>query len=553
MLFARTHGVPSSRLHRRLAVPLLLVAVRAADGQADHATHTLGLVDFQVSCAPATQSPFNRAVALLHHMTYPQARMAFQEIVAGDPTCAMAHWGIAMTRFQPLWPTRPDAAALQRGWTEAEQATALAKTPRDQLFAAAVKAFYQDPTSTDYWLRVRRWEAAMAAAHTTLPDDDEVSVFYALAHLAVTRSDTVTRANADRAADLLVGVYRRNPDHPGAMHYLVHANDVPTRERELLAVTRRYDAVAPRNPHALHMPTHIYTRLGEWNNVVSGNLRAAAAALEYPAGERGEFVWDEYPHAVEYVIYAYLQQAADDSAGAALQRLLATARLEPTFKTAFHLASTQARYALERRDWSAASAIIPRQPAWLAWDRFGWPEAISHFARGLGAVHLGQLDEARAASARMDTLEQTSQRAREELFVRNIRILKLQLNAWLAHVEGDAASSTTWMREAVVLEASTPKHPVTPAPTIPALELLGDLLLEQKNPREALDAYRGSLARYPNLFNSVLGAARAAVAAGETEQAKTYYRQLLSLAQGGGRASILAEARTYARDSTGSR
>lgn len=329
------------------------------------------------------------------------------------------------------------------------------------------------------------------------------------------------------------------------MHYLVHANDVPTRAQELLEVTRKYDALAPRNPHALHMPTHIYTRLGDWNAVVNGNLRAAEAALEHPAGERGEFVWDEFPHAIEYIVYAYLQRAADDSAGLAMERLLGTRRIEPTFKTAFHIASTQARYALERRDWTRAATIVPREPAWLAWDRFGWPEAVSQFARGLGAAHLGRLPSARAASARLDTLERTTRSAREELFARNVRMLRLELDAWIAHRNRDTASSMALMREAVALEASTPKHPVTPAPTIPALELLGDLLLEQKRPTDALAAYRGSLERYPNVFNSVLGAARAARAAGDPGLARAFYQQLVRLGDGGGRKPILAEAREF--------
>jgi hypothetical protein len=200
--------------------------------------------------------------------------------------------------------------------------------------------------------------------------------------------------HADRAAEILLRVYRQHPEHPGSMHYLVHANDVPGRERELLDITRKYESAAPRNPHALHMPTHIYTRLGDWDGVIRGNLKAAEAALEHPAGENGEFVWDEFPHAIEYLVYAYLQKGAHDEAAAQLKRLLGTARLEPSFKTAFHLASTQARYALERHAWNEAALIAPREPASLDWNRFPWPEAIAQFAHGLGAVHLGKLDAA---------------------------------------------------------------------------------------------------------------------------------------------------------------
>jgi len=489
---------------------------------------------------------FNRAVALLHHMTYPQAREAFQRIATTDPHCAMAHWGIAMTLFQPLWPTRPRPQELQRGWVAVQTANALRpRTERERLFVAAAAAFFIEPASPDYWLRIRRWEQATAEVHASFPDDPEAAAFHALALLATAPSDTISRSHADRAARLLLSVYERNPDHPGAMHYLVHANDMPGREQELLAITRKYEAVAPRNPHALHMPTHIYTRLGDWDGVIRGNLRAAEAALEYPAGDHGEFVWDEFPHAIEYLVYAYLQKGADDGAKAQLERLRATARLEPTFKTAFHLASTEARYALERRAWNEASRLVPREPATLDWDRFTWPEAIAQFARGLGGAHLGNVNEARAAGVRLEDLETATRKAGEDLFARNIRILRLELNAWLAHVEGQRESSVGLMREAAALEASTPKHAVTPGPTLPASELLGDLLMEQKQPAEALAAYKRAMELYPRRFNGLLGAARAAHAVGDDSLARTLYQELLEVADGGTRQPALKEAQNH--------
>jgi hypothetical protein len=329
------------------------------------------------------------------------------------------------------------------------------------------------------------------------------------------------------------------------MHYLVHANDVPGRERESLEITRKYEAVAPRNPHALHMPTHIYTRLGDWNGVIRGNLRAAEAALEYPAGDHGEFIWDEFPHAIEYLVYAYLQKGSDVDGAAQLKRLRGTARLEPTFKTTFHLASTQARYALERRAWNEAALLVPREPATLDWDRFTWPEAIAQFARGLGLAHLGKIEKARAAGERLEELEAATRKAREDLFARNIRVLRLELNAWLAHVEGQSESSVALMREAAELEASTPKHAVTPGPTLPAHELFGDLLMEQNQPAEALAAYKRSMGTYPRRFNGLLGAARAARALGDDSLARTFYQELLEVAEGGTRQPTLKEAQNY--------
>jgi hypothetical protein len=458
----------------------------------------------------------------------------------------MAQWGIAMTLFQPLWPTRPGVEERQRGWEAVQKAIALElPTERERLFVAAAEAFFLEPLGSDYWLRIRRWEQASEKLYAAFPDDPEATAFYALAHLATAPSNAISQAHSDRAAEMLLRVYERHPDHPGAMHYLVHANDVPGRERESLEITRKYDAAAPRNPHALHMPTHIYTRLGDWNGVIRGNLRAAEAALEYPAGDHGEFVWDEFPHAIEYLVYAYLQKGADDEAAAQLKRLHATARLEPTFKTAFHLASIPARYALERRAWNEAALLPSREPSTLDWDRFAWPEAIMQFARGLGAAHLGNVNEARAAGQRLDELEAATREAGEELFARNIQVLRLELNAWVAHEEGQRESSVALMREAANLEASTPKHAVTPGPTLPAHEQLGDLLMEQNQPGEALAAYQRSMASYPRRFNGLLGAARAARALGDESLARTSYQQFLELANDGTRQPAVKEAQEY--------
>jgi tetratricopeptide (TPR) repeat protein len=491
----------------------------------------LGTVNFPVSCSARAQVEFDRAVALLHHMTYPAAREGFERVAAIDPHCAMAHWGIAMTLFQPLWPTRPGREELRKGWEAVRTAEALRPpTERERLFIEAAAAFFRDPDSTDYWGRIRRWEQATAKVYTAFPHDPEAAAFYALAHLATAPPERVSREHADRAAAILLDIYRRNPDHPGAMHYLVHANDVPGRERESLEIVRKYETVAPRNPHALHMPTHIYTRLGDWDAVIDGNLRAAEAALDRPVGDERQYVSDEFPHAIEYLIYAYLQKGADDLAAGQLKRLRETPGLQPSFKTAFHLASTQARYALERGAWGEAISLVPREPATLDWDRFAWAEAVVWFARGLGAAHMGKVEQARAAAERLRELEATTEKAGEDQFTRNVRILRLMVRAWLAFAEQDRALSVTLMREAAELEASTPKHAVTPGATLPAHELLGDLFLAQGQPAEALLAYRHSLALYPGRFNSLAGAARAARDSGDEPGARSFYRQLLDAA-----------------------
>ncbi len=506
-----------------------------------------GDVDFPISCSGPAQGEFNRAVALLHHMTYPQARAAFERVAKLDPQCAMAHWGIAMTLFQPLWPTRPGPEELRRGWEEVQKARGLAPpTERERLFVGAAEAFFRDPASPDYWARIRRWEEAMEKIHVAFPEDAEAAAFYALAHLATAPADRISRTNADLAAKVLSGILKKNPRHPGAMHYLVHASDVPGREREAFDVVCGYAETAPRNPHALHMPTHVFTRLGDWDRVIRGNLLAAEAALEYPAGKDGQFVWDEFPHALEYLIYAYLQKGADDQAAVELNRLQGTERLEPTFKTAFHLASTQARYAVERRDWAAAAALVPRQPAALPWDQFPWPEAVTWFARGLGAAHQNQIEEAQRAGHRLQELEAAARKGGEELFSRQIRILRLEVQAWLAHSTQDNESSLKLMREASELEQSTPKPAATPAPTLPAQELLGDLLMEQEQPKQALAAYEQSLKLYPRRFNSLLGAARASRAAADDITAQSYSRELLQIGAGGSRRTALEEAQRFA-------
>ncbi|HJU64512.1 MAG TPA: tetratricopeptide repeat protein [Gemmatimonadaceae bacterium] len=510
-----------------------------------HADGALGSVDFAVSCSAPAQAEFNRAVGLLHHMTYPRARESFQQVAKLDPSCAMAHWGIAMTLFQPLWPTRPGPDELRLGWAEVQKARALdLRTDRERLFVDAAAAFFE-PGTWDYWQRIGRWEEAMRRAYAALPRDPEVTAFRALSLLATAPSDKVTRDHADEAAALLLAMYEQQPEHPGAMHYLVHANDTPGRERESLKIVRAYGTAAPRNPHALHMPTHIYTRLGDWGAVIDGNQAAAEIALAHPAGDRGQFVWDEFPHAIEYLVYAYLQMGEDGEALRQLKRLTGTARLEPTLKTAFHLASTQARYALERRAWGEARALAPRDPSTLDWDRFKWPEAVTWFARGLGSVYEGRVQDAEAARTRLQQLETAAGESGEQLFARNIRVLRLAVDAWLAHAKGEKRGGERLMREAAELEVSTPKHAVTPGPTLPAHELLGDLLLEQDQPAQALTAYERSLELYPRRFNSLLGAARAARAAGDDARARGFYQQLLEVAGNGTRQPALSEARTF--------
>ena len=524
----------------------VLLALYATDAHAlDDGGQPLGTVEFPVSCSDQAQQEFNRAVALLHHMTYPRAKAAFGHVAALDPACAMAQWGVAMTLFQPLWPTRPGPEQLQQGWEAVQRAEALAPpTERERLYIAAAEAFYREPESTDYWERIRRWEAAQEALYQRFPDDHDAATLYALAHLATAQASETAPEHHARAADILASVHANSPDHPGSIHYTIHANDTRGREHESLDVVRGYAKIAPRNPHALHMPTHIFTRTGDWDEVIQGNLQAAEAALAHPAGDDGRYVWDEFPHAVEYLVYAHLQQGADEAAAEQLERLQSTEHLDPTFKTAFHLSSIPARYALERGAWEEAAALPPRPHDALQWDRFPWPESVTWFARGLGAAHLGRLDDTERALERLGELEQAADQAGEALFTNQIRVLRLALSAWQAHARGQEDLAIEQMQAAAELELATPKHPVTPAPTLPADELLGDLLMESGRPEQALAAYERSLELHPNRLNSLLGAARAAQALEDEETAREFYAALTAMAVGESNRAGLKEALT---------
>ena len=541
---------PSKHVKKSTAIVVCLVFTMICAGcgkESEKNEYPLGRAHFAISGSAEAQQEFNRAVVLLHHMTYPQARAAFKHVAELDSNCAMAHWGIAMTLFQPLWPTRPGPKELQQGWEAVQRAKALAApTERERLFIAATEAFFLEPAAKNYWERIRRWEKAMETLYNKFPEDHEVAAFYALAHLATAPSGGSSLDHQNLSAKIALSIHAENPIHPGSIHYLIHANDVRGRQHESLDIVRSYNNIAPRNPHALHMPTHIFTRLGNWDEVIAGNINAAAAALEHPAGDKGQYVWDEYPHALEYLLYAYLQKGADEMAAEKLALLHAIENLHPTFKTAFNLSSMSVRYALERKSWEEAAALIPRANKALAWDRFLWPEAISWFARGLGAAHLGQYEDAKRAHARLQALENTADKMGEKLFTRQIRVLRLAVDAWIAQFQGKSEHALMQMKAAAELEFSTRKHPVTPGPNLPSIELLGEMLMEQGKPDNALAAFKRSLQLYPKRFNSILGAARAARALEDTKMAKSYYAELLKICVPESKRAGLQEARTYA-------
>ncbi len=507
---------------------------------------SLGWVDFHTSCAAIVKSDLNRAVALLHHMTYPVAYTAFEGVTRSDPDCAIAYWGMALTLFQPLWPTRPGARELERGWLLVQEAmTRGTRDPREQGFIKAAHAFFNPSGDPGYWDRIGRWADIHAELYAAFPEDREVRAFYALSHLATASRNESPETHHVRAAEILAGILREEPTHPGAVHYTIHANDFDGREKESLSVVRSYGAIAPRNPHALHMPTHIFVRLGEWQEVIDWNERAATAALAQRIGPSGEFVWDEYPHAIEYLAYAHLQRADDDATRTVIEAIHATRELDPTFKSAFHLASTTARYVMERRDWLGASNLPVRAPDYLPWDHYRWPEAVVWHARGIGAARLGRVEQAGASADRITVLENLASTAGEAIFSVQIHILRLEVGAWQALANGNSVGAVELMREAVRLEEQTPKHPVTPGATIPAREMLGDMYAELGQHGLAVRQYTRSDQRTPGRWNAILGLARSSLALGDSAGATRHYRRLLEVSVSGAVRDGVIEAKQY--------
>lgn len=511
-----------------LAAMFLLSSPAPIRGQ--HAEPSLegdiGTVDFQVSCDASVRDDFDRAVALLHHMMYERSRAEFEAIAGRDPACAMAHWGIAMTLFHPLWHSPPDDD-LRRGWTAVSKAEELQPaTERERALLTATAVVFADPDAGGWWPRLSRWAAEMEKAHRAYPRDVEIAAFYALSRLGAAQVAEDRMAHHAEAAKVLLRIHERVPTHPGATHYTIHANDVSGRADQSLDIVRAYDEIAPTVPHALHMPTHIFVRLGAWPDVIEWNRKSAAAALRFPAGDRVSL---HYPHAMDYLLYAHLQRGEDGNARAVLDETLAREKYEDDFASAFHLAAMPARHAIERRAWKEAAAIAPRTPGYVPWDRYPWAEALSWFGRGLGAARVGDAATAREAEARMAELRDRATEAGEQAFASYIEIDRLILSSALRQADGDLEGAAGELREAAELERTVQKHPVTPGAILPPYEALGDLLMASGKPEAALQAYESSLETWPARYSSLLGAARASRDAGMSDKAREYYSQLLTV------------------------
>jgi tetratricopeptide (TPR) repeat protein len=523
------------RTCRVILVALCLTGTSAASAAVQHEhpvtmprEGVIGHAHFPVSCR-GEQQAFDQATTLLHSFWYEKAEAAFAGIAERDPDCAMARWGQALSLWHPLWPDRPDGEVLARGRALLAQAHgAKQRTQQEAVWLGALAAFYAAGGSADYRQRVLAYERAMARVHAGSPREPEAAAFYALALLASAQVEPPDQSHARerKAADLLNHVLAVEPDHPGALHYLIHAYDSPPLAKYALGAARRYALIAPAVPHAQHMPSHIFTRLGLWDESVASNRGAESAAKRFAAEMRLPGAWDEQLHAMDYLEYAYLQLARDRDARTVQEELLAIPVTSPAnFKVAYAYAAIPARYAIERRQWREAAALNLHHRD-FPWTRFPPAQAITEFARALGAARSG--DQARAAQAlgRLQSLEGALRESGDAYWGTQVEIQRLAAQAWLAHAQGRQGEALVAMRQAADLEGASEKRPVTPGPIVPARELLGDLLLELDRPAEALDAYRVALTESPNRFNSLAGALCAARRSGERNIAHRYAGQL---------------------------
>jgi len=482
----------------------------------------LGKVHFPVSCSAAAQAQFDRALALLHSFFYPETVKAFTAITQTEPGCAMGYWGLAMSiRQNPLIPV--NITTLKPGWEAIEQAKAAnPPTQRERDWIAALETYYRDFDTVDHKTRVLAYEQAMEQMFLRYPDDSEAAIFYALALNEATELSDKTYARQLKAGAMLEQVFAQRPNHPGVAHYIIHSYDFEPLAARALPAARHYAAIAPSAPHALHMPSHIFTVLGLWHDVITSNMAAEAASKAYAAKNLpGQTLW---LHQQDFRIHAHLQLAQDGAAKRIVDERNVIEKLAPvrlTNETAF--AAIPVRYAIERGRWAEAAALEPRGLT------FSQAQAIIHFGRALGAARSGDLASARRDVEQLQALRNALSEAKNTYWAEQVEIQRRAAAAWVARAEGRHAEAIVGMRSAADLEDTSEKHIAMENRLVPMRELLGELLLEGNEPVAALAEFEASLQRVPNRFRSFAGAARAAELAGEREQAKAFYAKLVAL------------------------
>jgi tetratricopeptide (TPR) repeat protein len=492
---------------------------------AQHMEQELGEINFETSCNVVAQNYFEHGLGMLHHMMYDQAIEIFREAVNTDPDCAMAYWGIAMTQLNPLW-APPTEQAFNTGLDAISKAASMeVPTERERDFIRALETYYTITQESTYREGLKAWEQALEEVYGKYPDDIDAGAFYGLSMLATASPDDETFSQQREAGALLEKLFEQAPEHPGLFHYIIHAYDNPVLAEKGVEFAHGYDKLAPDVPHALHMPSHIFVRIGEWNETIEWNRRSADSALRQPVGDMTSM---HHAHALDYMIYAYLQQGRDDKAQAVLEELNSTENYQPGV-AAYNITAAQARYPLERRQWEEAVELPLRVHSEFPWDDFPAFEAVTWWARGLGAARTGDLESARKAEDMIIELYQQTLAQEENYWALLVDVQRKTVESWILYKEGRYEEALTLMHEAADLEDSVDKHPVTPSDVIPARELLGDMLMLRDNPEEALAAYETALEISPNRFNSLFGAGKAAEKAGENDIAEVYFGTLTEI------------------------
>ncbi len=523
-------------LSKAIAGLFLLVSVSWADEGHHHALteQEVGSVHFETSCSKDVAESFKRAVALLHSFQYEQARQSFSQIAKEHPECAMAQWGIAMSHYHGLW-DNGDYAAGREALRKAQQIAAadLSTTEREKAYIDALAEIYQED-GKDKAAHAQGFEQKMGTLQAAFPDDSEAATFHALS-LAITAPKTdKTFANQRKCAEILEPILAKQPHHPGVAHYLIHCYDNPVLAEKGLSAARMYARIAPASAHANHMPSHIFTRVGSWDESISSNLKSAELATKDEAASANGEARDQRLHAMDYLEYAYLQSGRMSQAKAVLDEMRS---LKPmpglTLTGGYANAAIPARYALERSDWQTASTLQP------ATDTVPWAQAITWTAIGIGGARSGKLDRASQAERTLATLRDSA--AVQNMYWSNqIEVQRREVASWIAEKNGKTSDAIASMRSAAELEESMDKHAVTPGAIIPAREMLAELLLLHHRADESLTEYQAVLKLAPNRFNALYGAANAAEASGNAAVANQYFRKLTEIAVGDERPELVA-------------
>jgi tetratricopeptide (TPR) repeat protein len=534
--------VPAPRQRPLLALTLAMAVapppmLQSQEHDHHHQLGKLGRVVFPVSCSPAAQQRFEHAMAVLHSFWWEEGDRAFGEVLKADSTCTMGYWGIALNAWGNPFAGGPmGGPGLQKGAEAAERASALpVRTARERGFVAAVAALYRDADSTPNPARLQAYADTMARLYRQFPKDVEVSIYYALSQLATAPKTDTTFAQQQRAIALLEPLFARYPSHPGLAHYVIHATDTPPLAHLGLSAARRYASIAPAAPHAQHMPSHIFVRLGLWNETIASNWKSYQAGESY-ARARGIPGAPEELHALDYAVYGYLQRGQDSAARAAVVEGRKVTTTSRALVASYNRTAMAARIPLERSDWSEA-ADFPIPPDSLA----PIATALVRFTRALGSA-----EAAGSEISALDSIATALEQKGEPYWSRVVRIKRDAAEAWLRLASGDTTGALALARAAADSEEVTDKHPVTPAELLPAQELAGDMLLLTGRYGEARAAYKATLARERNRARSIFGMARAAELAGDREAAAADYRKFLQLmAKADGDRRELATAKAF--------